>query len=408
MQPTIKKSDPPQKLAPLPDYLEKHRRDIQNFGLYYQKFGKYNIGGRELELQARWDNGKKKPLKEEYAWSLLQNQLDHYTTHSQAATEALNNRHQHQRTVLTGLQQLQADVLEWQVVTRTRFLTGIGEASPTEVGMVFDRNTGLPFIPASSIKGAVRMALIINYVQSTDLGEADEISETAVPGLIELFGASDADNARRGGVAFWDAFPVKPPALALDIMNPHFGPYYRGEGPPTEIDEPIPIQFLTVDTGAAFTVRGCFLTEAARAFGPQLNAAFETAFTQQGMGAKTAVGYGRFQILNASEFLAANATLPRAGAPAPDNNPARETVAAPVTPVPTAPVKETWSNVLLTFNPGNQEVNVNNEGKKAFCKGLNNVPEPIAKKLRKNKKASVSHIEVEALGNNYQIIQVNA
>ncbi len=292
--------DPETKFSPLPGYLENYRDRITNFGLYFQKFAKYQQkSGLELVTQQNWDNGKKKKDKKSYEWSLISNQFDQYKKYFSAAT--LVKKHENQQKYLSAFSELGVKTVELSSNTITRFLTGIGETTPTEVGMVFDRNTGLPYIPASSVKGAVRYAYCVNFARKhpEKIKDGISIDEKDINGLIELFGSLDTKNSSRGGFAFMDVYSEKPPEIVIDIMNPHYGKYYKGESDdgPIETEEPVPIKFLAVEKGSVFKFRGFFLSKEAESYRDQLNEAFVTALTELGLGAKTAVGYGRFEIL---------------------------------------------------------------------------------------------------------------
>src|SRR5690606_17233443 len=88
----------------------------------------------------------------------------------------------------------------------------------------------------------------------------------------------------------------KIPDLHVDIMNPHYEKYYSDDSPPADYLDPVPVQFLTVTKGTTFVFRAIVrgnddLKE------PVINA-FYKALTDQGFGAKTAVGYGRFLPFN--------------------------------------------------------------------------------------------------------------
>ncbi|MBF0259997.1 MAG: type III-B CRISPR module RAMP protein Cmr6, partial [Desulfamplus sp.] len=178
-------------------------------------------------------------------------------------------------------------------------LTGIGETSPTEVGMVFDRNMGIPYLPASSIKGAVRYAYCVNFAKDNPdkVDGGGNLKEDDVDdGLKLLFGGTDANDASRGGFAFIDAYSETVPELKVDIMNPHHGSYYQNKTTdgPVETESPIPIKFLVVEKGLTYKFRGFFINKKAEQYKSQLVEAFHTAMTLLGLGAKTAVGYGRF------------------------------------------------------------------------------------------------------------------
>jgi CRISPR-associated protein Cmr6 len=79
------------------------------------------------------------------------------------------------------------------------------------------------------------------------------------------------------------------PLFDMDIMNPHYGPYYQGDEAPGDWHSPVPVLFLTVREGVPFVfgvggemqdVAGELLT---------------TALRHHGVGAKTSLGYGRFK-----------------------------------------------------------------------------------------------------------------
>jgi len=290
--------DPENKFSPLPEYLESHRDGITNFGLYFQKFAKYQRKKNlELVTQHNWDNGKWGKDKETFEWSLISNQFDQYKKHCFSTT--LVKQHENQQKYLSAFSELGVKTVELSSVTSTRFLTGIGETTPTEVGMVFDRNSGLPYIPASSVKGAVRYAYCVNFARTYPEKINDGVvDEKDINGLIELFGSLDTKNSSGGGYAFMDVYSEQPPEVAIDIMNPHYGKYYKGESNdgPVETEEPVPIKFLAVEKGAVFKFRGFFLSKHAESYWAQLNKAFVTALTELGLGAKTAIGYGRFEL----------------------------------------------------------------------------------------------------------------
>lgn len=292
-------NDPQNKLTPLPNYLERHRDSIANFGLYFQKFGKYSEAdrGSRLGTQQTWKIGK-----QEYEWSLVKNQIKQYAKKIDLTRKTLEKKHLYQQEYLAAVDELSSqtsNTMELTAVTSTRFLTGIGETTPTEVGMVFERNTGLPFIPASSIKGALRYAYCVNFARNNPdkVTGGESVEEIDVVGLVELFGSLDTQNSFRGGVSFLDAFTEQPPMMIEDIMNPHHGNYYQGKNAegPVETEAPIPIKFLALEKGTVFKFRGFFFNENAVAYRKELMDAFVTALMEFGLGARTATGYGRFE-----------------------------------------------------------------------------------------------------------------
>jgi CRISPR-associated protein Cmr6 len=196
---------------------------------------------------------------------------------------------------------------------KTPLITGIGETHPHEVSMVFDHNMGIPYIPASGVKGIVRFAHTLRLIDKIPDGKLldtdkdgkpcplhfnDDEDWTYVP---QLFGAQD----QRGAVIFLDAYPEEVPDLHVDIMNPHYGDYYGADTsrtPPADYLNPVPIKFLTVAKDTAFIFRALVGKNQVDLVKKVKNA-FEKALTAEGVGAKTAVGYGRFDILTDSESV---------------------------------------------------------------------------------------------------------
>ncbi len=192
--------------------------------------------------------------------------------------EKLAARHLKNANALTHNNLIQTDFTpDWRMVT------GMGEASVYETNLTLHHVYGVPYIPASSIKGVLRHYLteisadkkIIEQV----FGNGDEESETAKP--------------VRGQCTFFDAFPTKAPRVELDVMTPHYPKYY-GEGqPPADWQSPNPIHFLTVGHGTPFRfLIGLPNDATSNDLKSNLGNWLKEALTSRGLGAKTAVGYG--------------------------------------------------------------------------------------------------------------------
>ena len=240
----------------------------------------------------------------------------------------INDRLRRQPEMLATIHSRQSEILktatlqgsmvwEFTAVLRSPFVSGLGSGHPTNTGFILDRNTGLPCIPASSIKGVLRLACAL-YIADREL----EAVKTKKDGQVEIpdthplfrryFGDTDTGkkDCVRGQIAFLDAFPAVLPAdgklFKTDIMNPHFGKYYANKQGPLETESPNPVKFLAVSPGVGFVFRCQALplpqrdTDAAvfRPFDGEddaiLQAVFAIACGKLGFGGKTAVGYGRF------------------------------------------------------------------------------------------------------------------
>ncbi len=168
--------------------------------------------------------------------------------------------------------------------TRGRFVIGLGRNNPVESGFSWHYGLGVPYLPGSSVKGMVRA-----WVELIACDRKYNRQE-----LERVFG-STGDSGEVGTVIFFSALPYQPVLLEPDVMTPHYGPYYREEGPPADWHKPIPIPFLTV---AAKQVFGFPLAPRRPAHEEDFKRALqwlEEALDWIGAGAKTAVGYGRFE-----------------------------------------------------------------------------------------------------------------
>ncbi len=192
----------------------------------------------------------------------------------------------------------------------------LGAASVLENSLRLHHIWGFPFIPASSIKGLVRSYVIESLFADEGIEKAEERAMKE-DGFRILFGSSGelspTGKDSKGGVAFYDALPTHPPRLKLDIMNPHYQEYFSSAGkiPPADYLSPIPIFFLTIDKGNSFQFCLGALTDQslpedsplARQSGhrqPLAAAAYflDEALEENGIGGKTAVGYGFMEKTN--------------------------------------------------------------------------------------------------------------
>jgi len=182
---------------------------------------------------------------------------------------------------------------------KTPLLTGIGESHPHEISMVFDHTLGMPYIPATGIKGVARLTFILNHILDNKevSKEKDTISLKNIEGFLEAFGYSKNQDSQRGDVIFLDAYPLNIPKLKIDVMTPHYGDYYADEKnkiPPADNQNPNPIKFLTIKEETEFVFRVIVKNSNK----DTIQKTFLKLLTENGMGAKTALGYGLFEIVN--------------------------------------------------------------------------------------------------------------
>jgi CRISPR-associated protein Cmr6 len=219
-----------------------------------------------------------------------------------------------------------------------RLIAGLGTASVYETGITLHHVWGIPYIPASSVKGVLRSWIIQSVFGSENVPENEqeypllnaEFRAFQDEDFCNLFGCpatfdkiqfdsegkprKNKDNyvkstvdvgkkdhnsdgvAYQGELIAFDAFPVAEPKINVDIMNPHYSKYYSGQGKqaPVDYDSPTPIPFLVVENTSFQFILGKRLGEweyKERTLIDWLKEALEF----NGIGAKTALGYGSFQ-----------------------------------------------------------------------------------------------------------------
>lgn len=165
-----------------------------------------------------------------------------------------------------------------------RFVTGTGLSNPVEIGFAWHPTLGTPYLPGSSIKGLVRA-----WAQNSS-----EIDQAIID---QIFGKKTEKNeGQSGSIIFFDAVPVRPPHLTVDVMTPHYTDYYTKQEPPGDWHTPKPIPFLTVDSGQTFMFAIAPLTQAHNNLVPYAGDYLAKALDELGAGAKTSAGYGRFVV----------------------------------------------------------------------------------------------------------------
>lgn len=135
-----------------------------------------------------------------------------------------------------------------------RLIVGLGNESVYDISMTLHHVYGIPYIPASAIKGIVRSWIIIEKF------EADEKKAIQDKDFCDIFGCpkkiEETDSyykvGQQGRIWFFDAFPLSKPRIEVDIMNPHYGEYYGEKKvngvsvPPADYLKPNPVPFLTI------------------------------------------------------------------------------------------------------------------------------------------------------------------
>jgi CRISPR-associated protein Cmr6 len=279
-----------------------------------------------------------------------------------------------------SLKSLEPCTLLAEATALGRMVVGLGSESVLETSLALHHTYGVPYIPGSALKGLAAAAAHQSLQDETwkkknaegKIGEAHRV----------LFG----DQESSGFVTFHDALWI-PPAnanrlpLDLDVMTVHHPEYYQGAGdvPPADWDSPNPVAFISS--------RGSYLLAIT---GPRdwAKAALEIltgALERDGIGAKTAAGYGRMKV-----------------SPEPDGSARREAAAATQTR-PAAPSPPSWTARVRQINRGNANVFVprllaelSGEDRRAAAQAVLQQLEP--REVRKRQELEWARLLLEAAG----------
>uniref|UniRef100_A0A7C5AMQ9 Type III-B CRISPR module RAMP protein Cmr6 n=1 Tax=Desulfobacca acetoxidans TaxID=60893 RepID=A0A7C5AMQ9_9BACT len=369
-----------------------------DFGLYFKKW---------FFLSAGWkcQAGTGRDLEDNLASSLnLFNQSNRWDR-SQAVA-ALKAKHQKLEAATSALMKLGYELHSREFNLETPLILGLGDEHPTEKGFRFDWTQGIPFIPASSLKGVVRLAWLVSHLNSlSSLKEAEDFCQKLTndkleeakrlpEGALALFGCG-GDQSRRGRVIFLDAYPTELPRLKAEIMTSHYRDYYEGKRGPTEDQQPNPQKFWAVDPfldearkqPLTFVFRLLVAPEIAldTAQKERLLQAFEAALRKHGLGAKTAIGHGRFLEVKTSPTRLEEEESKELKRP---------------------PTAEVWERANLSWDPGSVTLTATRGKDKAYLRGkaaVNQVlPADLFKKIVEKRKTAEARVTVQ----DFQIIKV--
>ncbi|WP_027180401.1 type III-B CRISPR module RAMP protein Cmr6 [Maridesulfovibrio bastinii] len=264
--------------------------DCQNLGLLISKLN--------LAVDNSNDNKhdyKDKALEQMEGFCLEDESAKAYKTAFQRLKSAVNKR---------------KDCEIFEIKTSTRVFLGTGNASVFEFGFNLNYPWGVPYISGSTLKGAVSSYLARRGGDAWKRFDAATKSEAQV----ELFGGSIKGDKKSysGLLTFHDAW-MCPWSSRKDygdwfdkeVITPHYPNYYNKkvaptgmENAPTGMENPIPIHVAALCPGLRFQVviQG---PEKYRVFAKDV---LVELLEVEGVGGKTAVGYGRFEyVKNAQE-----------------------------------------------------------------------------------------------------------
>ena len=185
----------------------------------------------------------------------------------------------------------------------SRLAINLADGLIQNAGISLDRLFGLPLIPCSAVKGVSRTAAHADLKHNRDRLET----------FVRVFGAvkndwNDKDGElkgfdcpgetfrnRKGAVTFIQAMPAGKVEIVIDIVNVHYPKYYSEWKEAADTENPIPNYFPAVEHGAVFAFP--ILLNGMDGDAKLLDAAegwLKTALAENGLGAKTAAGYGWF------------------------------------------------------------------------------------------------------------------
>lgn len=232
---------------------------------------------------------------------------------------------------------------------------------------------------------------------------------------MKIFGIGGEGDANRGRVIFLDVYPSTLPRLKAEIMNCHYPDYFQGKRGPTEDQQPNPQKFWAIDpyledkvTPLTFVFRLLVHKDIAsnQEYQTTLEDALRAALEDHGLGAKTAIGHGRFSMKASGQHR-----LPERpeSDPAPGIGKSPEESFVPAVRTPQRPVlREIWNNATVLWKPNDNSITATFENRKASCKGKELVPDAFREKLFVKKKSVIARVEVEAIGNAFKIVKIEA
>jgi len=316
-------------VIPVPEMVQKLLRSpTSNFGLFF-----YRMMPWELE------NGVPRKPKD-----FISTQND-WALRYRPDSSLLERRHASQLAFLREVEKQGGISLEIEAELTAPFVSGLGAGHPSETGLMLDRNLGCIYLPAPSIKGAMKHAHTLQLMREqadiynwrTDEELIQSLHENSLPvrierdkkseiggcvindaflGLQSWFGSLPGANYQpdpkdpqgMGRLVVLDAFPEGEHRLEIDILNPHYPNYYQDKGRkngPTEDQNPVPITFWQMKKGASFMFRFVLFPKPLLDGESWVQGQKEKLKVQLvriwakaaefGFGGKTAIGYGRFK-----------------------------------------------------------------------------------------------------------------
>ena len=205
------------------------------------------------------------------------------------------------------------DVFEF---TAHKLIIGFGNPSVLEKSITIHHIYGIPYIPGQAIKGCMRNYFLNQYYNM----EKGKFKDESYRILYKLIFGEDIENDDncKGGVIFFDVFPELEENFKLeqDVITPHYNNYYTKNNKiknlPTDDGKVIPNIYHILDNQKfkfclALDKKRCvdYLNSSGKEFEGYYDKfkgkvieLFKNTLIEHGLGAKTSVGYGRFDYEN--------------------------------------------------------------------------------------------------------------
>ena len=182
------------------------------------------------------------------------------------------------------------------------FVTGMGNPHPVDNGFAWHPTLGVPYLTGAAVKGLLRTYIEKNLRIDEASGNPDKKQL-----LLDWFGSTDKDpraegyESQIGEIVFFDALPIEPVSMGVDVMTPHMGKWYEsGANRPNEADtvpadwhDPVPVSFLVAkDISLQFSFGLRTKSSQSKVNLDDVREALERVLVEMGAGAKTATGYG--------------------------------------------------------------------------------------------------------------------
>lgn len=237
--------------------------------------------------------------------------------HGNVSYKAINSRNNRVISQL-GFQVENNTLVRFTGTAKGRWVIGLGNTSVYENGMTLHHIYGIPYIPASSIKGMLRTWMINECFGFEEDSEQRALNNSVFQKIFG-YGNQAEDDGQKGVIYFFDVFPKESIPIEPDVMNNHYQSYYEGNTPPADWINPNPIFFLTA-RGGKFNFNIGAKKQNYKAISKALNDLtiltrkfediqdkdisllaltsrwLQDALAFNGVGAKTAIGYGRIAV----------------------------------------------------------------------------------------------------------------